>query len=495
MKKISFEKIVPEEVKEVIKVIETGGFQAYIVGGCVRDFLMNKEPEDWDIATNAHPEQTEKLFQKEGYKTFNENSFGTVGVVLSSSPQRKFSDIVEITTYRKETNYIKRRKPEKVEWAKTIEEDLSRRDFTVNAIAFGTKEKKVDPFNGQKDLKNKTIRAVGDPKERFSEDALRMLRAVRFTATLGFKIEEETKKSIKDNSDWIKDISKERIRDELIKIVMDEKAAKGIDLLRELGLLKNIIPELEKGYKVKQNKHHIYDCYQHNLLSLDYAAQRNFSLTVRLAALLHDIAKPEVKRGEGANATFYGHEIVGARTAKKILERLKFPKEETKKIVNLVRYHLFYYNVDEVSESSVRRLVRQAGKENMEELLQLRACDRIGSGVPKAEPYKLRHLKYIIDKISQDPISVKMLAIKGQQVMDILGISPGKKVGWILEILLDIVLNDPQKNTVKFLEKKVEELGKMSDEKIEKMALKSEQETSKVETKRDQMTKKKYWVA
>jgi tRNA nucleotidyltransferase (CCA-adding enzyme) len=493
MKKIKTK--IPQEVQEIINVLENNGFESYIVGGCVRDYFMNKSPEDWDIATNAWPEQTQEVFQKEGYKTFYENVFGTVSVILPFCPERKFSDVVEITTYRTESVYIRKRKPEKVEWAQTIEEDLSRRDFTVNAIAIkGTTKEIIDPFKGQQDLKDKKIKAVGKPQERFNEDALRMLRAVRFASTLGFKIDKETNQAIKENNELLKEISKERIRDELIKIIMTEKAAQGIELLRKTELLSHIIPELEQGYGVEQNKHHIYDCYQHNLLSLDYAAKKNFSLNVRISALLHDVAKPKVKKGSGDKATFYGHEIVGAHLTQKILERLKFPKEQIKKIVVLVRYHLFYYNVGEVSQSSVRRLVRQVGRENMEELLELRACDRIGSGVPKAEPYKLRHLKYLIEKTSQDPVSVKMLEIKGQEIMEILEITPGEKVGWILEILLGLVLDNPENNEKSFLEKKVQQLGKLTDQKLIKLASESKKKTESIEIKRDEMTKKKYWV-
>ena len=216
-------------------------------------------------------------------------------------------------------------------------------------------------FDGQKDLKNKIIRTVGNPEERFNEDALRMLRAVRFATTLGFKIEEKTAEAIKKNSIWLEAISKERIRDEFVKIIMADKAADGIELLRELGLLKYIVPELLENYGVSQNKHHIYDCYQHAVKSLEYTAKKKFNMQVRLAALFHDIAKPRVKAGEGENATFYNHEIVGAKMTFQILNNLKFSKKEVEKITKLVRYHLFYYNVDEVGESSVRRLVKNVG--------------------------------------------------------------------------------------------------------------------------------------
>jgi len=491
---------IPREVKNIIKKLEKEGYEAYVVGGCVRDLLRKKEPEDWDIATNAKPEEIRKLFPK----SFLDNKFGTV-TVLTKSKNPKLKE-VEITPYRIDEKYSDKRHPDKVRWAKTIEEDLARRDFTINAMALkmekskiknqneGTKFKIIDPFNGQKDLENKIIRAVGKAEERFSEDALRMMRAVRFATTLGFEIEEKTAKAIKKNSSWLRAISKERIRDEFLKIIMSEKAAQGVELLRRLGLLRYIIPELEEGYKVSQNKHHIYDCYEHYLRSLDYAAKRNFNKYVRLAALLHDIGKPRVKRGEGPDSTFYGHEIVGARMTAQILERLKFPKKDIEKITKLVRYHLFYYNVGEVSEASVRRLVRNVGPENMEELLQVRMADRIGSGVPKAEPYKLRHLRYVIEKVSRDPISVKMLKVKGDDVMRILGIKPGPKVGQVLDILLGYVLADPQKNKKEILEQEIKKLGKLSGEKLKELAEKAREERIKIETKRDEMTKKKYWV-
>jgi len=279
-----------------------------------------------------------------------------------------------------------------------------------------------------------------------------------------------------------------------LKIIMSEKAASGIELLRELGLLKYIIPELEEGYKITQNKHHIYECYEHSLRSLGYTAKENFNKYVRLAALLHDIGKPRTKRGEGPDATFYGHEIVGAKMTAQILNRLKFPKKDIEKIVKLVRYHLFYYNVDEVSDSSVRRLVRQVEPENMKELLEVRMADRIGSGVPKAEPYKLRHLQYVIEKVSQDPISVKMLKVSGNDVMKILKIKPGPEIGQILDILLSYVLETPEKNKKEFLEKEIKKLGKLPDGKLKKLAEEARKEKEKLEIKRDEMTKRKYWV-
>jgi len=484
---------IPKQVKSVIEKIEKNGFKAHIVGGCVRDFLRNEKPKDWDIATSAKPEQIQKLFPKSFYK----NKFFTVTIKTNSKdPELKE---IEVTTYRFETKYTDKRHPEQVKFAKTIEEDLSRRDFTVNSIAIELEKKKtkiIDPFNGQKDLKNKTIKAVREAEKRFSEDALRMMRAVRFSTVLGknWKIEKNTSQAIKKNAIWLQAISKERIRDELIKIIMSENAADGIELLRKLELLKYIVPELEQGYKVAQNKHHIYECYEHYIRSLDYAAKKDFGMHVRLASLFHDIGKPRSKRGKGEDATFYNHEIIGAKMTLQILNRLKFSKKDVEKIAKLVRYHLFYYTPEEVGESSVRRLVRQVGPENMEELLQVRMSDRIGSGVPKAEPYKLRHLKYVIEKVRQDPISVKMLKISGNNIMEILKIKPGPKIGQILDILLGYILEEPKKNKKEFLEKEVNKLKKLNEKELLSLAQKSKEEIQKIETKRDKMTKKKYWV-
>ncbi|MGM0439016.1 MAG: CCA tRNA nucleotidyltransferase [Patescibacteria group bacterium] len=480
---------IPQEIKKITDKLEDADFEAFVVGGCVRDGLLNKKPNDWDIATNATPEDVESIFNK----TYSNNNFGTV-TVLTESNKEGLKE-VEITPYRTEENYKDGRHPEKVEWAETIDEDLSRRDFTINALAYRpAKEKLVDLFNGKEDLEKEIIRAVGDPYERFDEDSLRMMRAARFATTLEFKIEEETKRAIKEKSSLLQKISNERIREELLKIVMSDNAAIGIELLRRLGLLKYIIPELEEGYQVAQNKHHIYDCYEHSILSLQYAADQDYNMHVRMAALLHDVAKPTVKEGTGEEATFYNHEVVGAKQAKKILKRLKFPKKDIKKIVKLVRYHLFYYNVGEVSESSVRRLVRNVGKENIDDLIKVRKADRIGSGVPKAEPYKLRHLQYVIEKVSRDPISTKMLEVDGEDVMEILGISPGPKIGDILNILLSKVLSDPSKNKKDALVKEIKKLGEMNDEELKKLAEASRDDIDRIETKRDKMTKKKYWL-
>lgn len=486
--------VVPQEVKNIIDELKKAGHEAYVVGGCVRDFLRGVEPQDWDITTGAKPEEIRKVFPD----SFYENKFLTV-TVITGSENPKLKEI-EITTFRSEAKYSDKRHPDEIRFAKTLEEDLARRDFTINSIALefpipnSQFPKVIDIFDGQDDLKNKIIRTVGNPDDRFSEDALRMLRAVRFSAVLGFKIESRAAEAIVRNGKWLEKVSKERIRDEFVKIIMSDNAADGVDLLMELGLLKFVVSELIENVGVGQNKHHIYDCYQHALKALEYAAKKKFNLQVRLAALFHDIAKPRVKAGDGPDSTFYNHEVVGAKMTREILNRLKFSKKDIEKITKLVRFHLFYYNVDEVTESSVRRLVRNVGAENMEELLQVRQADRIGSGVPKAEPYKLRHLKYVIEKAAQDPISAKMLAVGGEDVMNVLKIKPGPKIGQILDILLGYVLEDPQKNKKDFLEKEIGNLGKLDDAELKKLAEKSKAEKGRVETKRDEMTKKKYWI-
>lgn len=477
---------IPKEVKKVITDLEKAGHEAYIVGGSVRDFLLEENPKDWDVTTNAKPEEIQKVFPE----SFYENKFLTVTVKTGSE---KIPE-VEVTTYRLEAGYSDKRHPDDVRYAKTLEEDLLRRDFTINAMAMDAKKKIIDPSHGQKDLKNKILRTVGKPEERFSEDSLRMLRAVRLATVLGFEIEKKTAEAIKKNSIWLEAISKERIRDELVKMIMVDKAANGINLLKELHLLKYILPELEENYGVGQNKHHIYDCYTHAVKALEFTAKKDFNMHVRLAALFHDIAKPRVKVGQGENSTFYNHEVVGAKMAFEILTRLKFSKKDIEKVVKLVRYHLFYYNVGEVSESSVRRLVKNVGPDSIEELLQVRQADRIGSGVPKAEPYKLRHLKYLIEKVQSDPISSKMLKVNGKDIMDLLGIEPSPKVGYILNVLLGYVLDEPKKNTKEFLGQEIQKLGKFDEKKLQELSEKSVAEKMEIETKQDEMTKQKYWV-
>ncbi len=479
-------KEIPKEILDVLKKLESAGFEVFLVGGCVRDLLLGREVKDWDATTSAKPEEMQKIFQD----SFYENAFGTVGVKTGNEK----IPIFEVTTYRKEEDYTDKRHPDRVEFTSNIEEDLARRDFTVNAITMSKGGNIKDLFNGQKDLKNKIIRAVGNPIKRFSEDGLRLMRAIRFSAQLNFKIEEETEKAIKEKADLLQAISNERIRDEFIKIIESDGAEQGVRDLEKFGLLKHIIPELGEGVGVEQNLHHKYTVFEHQVRSLGYAVKYGYNTEVRIAALLHDVAKPKTKRGEGKKATFYGHDVIGARMVAKILDRLHFSKKIAEKIVTLVRYHMFYYDVGEVTAKSVRRLLRKVGPENIDELLEVRIAERKGSGVPKAEPYRLRHLRYMIDKVSKDPLTVGMLKVTGEEVMRKLQIEPGPKVGYILSALLEEVLDDPDKNNKEYLLESVKKLGKLSDEELKKLSKSGKEKLKEVKEEKDKEIKGKYYV-
>ena len=474
----------PQEIKSILNKLAKAGFETYVVGGCLRDVLIKQKPKDWDITTKAQPKQIQKIFPD----SFYQNKFGTV-TVKTKSKDLTLKEI-EITTFRTEQKYTDKRHPDKIRFTPNLKEDLARRDFTINALALNKKEEIIDLFDGQKDLKKKIIRAVGQAADRFNEDALRMLRAVRLATELNFIIEPKTFKAIQKNASWLQAIAKERVRDELIRMIMSEKPDQGIELLRESNLLKYIIPELEKGVGVSQNRHHIYTIYQHSILSLKFAGQRKYNLEVRLAALFHDIAKPQTKRGEGPEATFYNHDQLGARFAINILQRLKFPKKLIEKIAILIRNHMFVYGVDEVSQAGVRRLLRRVGPQNIKDLINLRVADRLGSGCPKAIPYKLRHLEYLIEKASQDPISVKMLKINGHDLMKFLKIEAGPRIGLILNALLAEVLEEPKINTKQKLSQRAKELNKLSDQDLK-------QKTKKVKEKKEEVDleiKGKHWV-
>lgn len=499
---------IPTIIKKIIKKLTESGYEAYIVGGCVRDYLRDVEPTDWDITTSAKPAEIQKLFPESAKY---DNKFGTVTVTEVEGEKSDVGEI-EITTYRAEEAYSDKRHPDKVKFVDNIKDDLARRDFTINAMAMevqskkdevrskkdeGRSEKKessdfriIDPFGGEKDLEEKLIRTVGEPKERFQEDALRLMRAVRFASTLNFTIEQETVEAIKEQAPTIKEIAFERVHDELVKMLMHKRAHFGIMYLSETGLLKHIIPELEQGLGVTQNFHHIYDCFYHGAYSLRYAAKYGYNLNVRLAALLHDIGKPPTKEHLGYHAHFYNHAQVGADMTEKALRRLKFPKKRIEKIKILVKEHLFYYDVDQVTESGVRRLLRRVGKKNIKELLQVRISERKGSGVPKAQPYRLRHLKYMLEKVAADPISPEMLEIDGNDIMEILGIEPGPKVGLYLEALLQEVLDEPKKNNSDYLKKRLQELEKLSHRQLKEKA----KEVDKKRKRRDKEMKEKHYV-
>ena len=489
-------KKIPKEVLEIVGKLRASGFEAYLVGGCVRNFLLGAKPKDWDATTNATPEEIQKIFPD----SFYENEYGTVGVKTDSDNESL--KVVEITPYRLEEKYSDKRHPDQVRFTKNLEDDLKRRDFTINAMALGKSDfpgksdfQIVDLFGGEADLKKKIIRAVGEPEERFREDALRLMRAVRFASELGFSVEPETEAAIKKLSGELKFISKERVRDEFVKTLESEDAAGGVEKLRELGLLSQFLPELLEGVGVGQNLHHVFTVWEHNLKALEYSVKKGYSLEVRLASLLHDVAKPRAKRGEGKYSTFYGHDVLGAKMSAKVLERLRFPKDFSEKVVRLVRWHLFYYNVGEVSESSVRRVLRNVGPDLIEDLIRVREADRIGSGVPKAVPYKLRHFKFMVEKVQKDPISVGMLKVRGDEVMKILGIEPGPKVGMVLSALLEEVLENPSKNEPEYLEGRVRELGKLSEKELRGLAERGKEKKEEVALAKERELKEKYWVA
>lgn len=482
---------IPCEVEDIVAKLVDAGFEAYPVGGCVRDLLRNVTPYDWDVTTSAKPEEILALFPE----SFYENAFLTV-TVKTESEDSTLKEI-EVTTYRNEGKYTDKRHPDEVNYAKTLDEDLSRRDFTINAMALTLTGDVIDPFDGRNDLEKKIIRSVGDPMKRFDEDALRMMRAVRFTSQLGFEIEEKTKAAITKLSHTIELIACERIRDEFIKMVKSTAGRAVIDLMHELGLLKHIIPELEEGIDM-ENRPRIFTIWNHNLKAYDYGVKADFPWDVRIAALLHDVAKPAT-RGPKKNDewTFYGHDVVGGKMATHILERLHFPRHAIEKIAMLIRWHLFKYeSAEETTDSSIRRLIRNVGAENMNDLVKVRICDRMGMDVPKAVPYRLRHFQFRVEKIlrEEEAPTPKMLKIKGEDIMRVLSIVPGPKIGRIIEVLMQEVIDDPLRNVKDALEARVVELGKLSDEELIAMAEKAETQVEMTEDQRISEIKAKYWV-
>ncbi len=493
---------IPETVRKVSSILSNAGFENFLVGGCVRDLLIGREPKDWDITTNATPEQIIGLFPH----TFYENEYGTVGVVNDAPTLEEVGvptaervgknlDVVEVTPYRIESGYSDMRHPDKVEWGETIEQDLARRDFTMNAVAYEIENNKIiDPFGGVEDIKKKLIRTVGKPEERFGEDALRMLRALRFSAELGFVIETETLGAIEKNAELLEHISKERIRDEFIKIVMSDSSAFAFDSAVRLGLMQYIAPEFEKGVGVEQNQAHAYTVWEHLLRSLEHAGKKGFPLHVRLSALFHDIAKPHTKKWLNNQWTFYGHEVVGAKLAKNTLTDLKFPKEIIEKVTKLVRWHMFFSDTEEISLSAVRRMVRNVGPELIWDLMDVRGADRIGTGRPKESPYRLRKYHSMIEEVMRDPISVKQLKVNGAQIMSLTKTEPGPHIGFILEILLSEVLEDPARNTQEYLEERVRALYALSSEELARLGKEARKQNENEDEKEVEKIKGKHGV-
>jgi len=500
--KINFNDLIPQEIIEVVEKINSAGFECYLVGGCVRDMAMNIQPKDWDMTTNANPEEIQGIFEH----TFYENDFGTVGIVLDTLEEKiknikeKIANIdvsqenretidkfkkelvscetlknIEITPYRTESNYSDNRRPDEIKFSKNIQDDLKRRDFTINALAYNpTTKELIDNFEGISDLGKKIIRTVGDPDERFNEDGLRIMRAVRFSAQLNFEIEEKTLISLQKNSILLKNISLERIRDEFNKIIMSKNPEKGLNVSHETNILQYFLPELEENIGVIQGGAHVYDVYNHLLKALQAAADRDYPLTLRLASLLHDIGKgrtaewSDKKQGN----TFFSHEWVGEKMTQKILKRLKYSNKNVSQITNMVKNHMFFSDPDKITLSAVRRVIRKVGGEKeVWDLIKVRIADRIGMGRPKERTYRLRQYETMIDEALRSPISVKDLKINGDQLISVFSMKPGRKIGDILHALMGITLETPENNNYEYLSKKVVEYSQLPDEKLKELAL------------------------
>jgi tRNA nucleotidyltransferase (CCA-adding enzyme) len=527
---MKLDKTIPKEILDIISTLQAKGFEAQIVGGSVRDILLGQMPKDWDINTNALPHQILTLFRD----SFYENEFGTVGVKLRDvsretsttkispvSSETINTEIAEITPYRKEGIYKDGRHPDSVSFGASLEDDLKRRDFTINAIALDPIGHKLyfledgalkdSVYEGKlslkdigltskghalKDILDKVIRAVGNPSERFQEDYLRMLRAIRLACQLGFSIEKETEKAIIDNSSKLSSISRERVRDELVKIFMTPTPMVGFLMLQYTGLLNDILPELLLGVGMMQTVNHKYDVYGHLLRSMQHASDKGYTLEMRVAALLHDIAKPHTCRWveKTKQNSFHGHEVVGERVSREILTRLKFPMKQTEKICKLVRWHMFNSDPDQVTMSAVRRMIVNVGRENIWDLMNLRFCDRIGSGRPLEEPYRLRRYFAMIEEALTQPTDLKMLKIDGKGIMDVSHETPGPRIGLILNALMGEVLENPELNTIEALSKRTLELTKLELTELKELALKGKDEIGEAQMEKTKTIRKKFKV-
>ncbi|MEK7535709.1 MAG: CCA tRNA nucleotidyltransferase [Patescibacteria group bacterium] len=521
---------IPSEILNISETLTKAGFESYLVGGCVRDLLLGRKPKDWDLTTNARPEQIVQIFEAkstvsgspdsakaESRETFYENDFGTVTVKNAKpgfagshdAPEGAFSEDfslrnVEITPYRLEGKYSDKRRPDTVEFSDKLDDDLQRRDFTINAIAYDAiKDNLVDPYKGQNDLKDKLVRAVGNPVERFEEDALRLMRAVRIATELNFAIEADTMTAISQSAALLGHIAKERVQVEFSKIIMSDSPLTGIVLLQKLGLLSHIAPELEQGIGCEQNGDHIYHVWEHNLRAVQHSSERNWPLRVRLAALLHDVGKPKTRvwSDENKDWTFYGHDVVGARMSRKILERLKYSGEITEKVEKLVRWHLFFTDIDKITLSAVRRIVSKVGPDLVWDLMNVRACDRIGMGRPKEVPYRLRKYESMIEEAMRAPVSVQMLKINGTKLLEIgqetnldSRSKGGPWMGWVLHALLEEVLDDPEKNTSEYLDKTAKSLASRPDEELKALGEKGKETKESAEEAELSEIRKKYGV-
>jgi len=490
---------VPVPVLFVLNQLQEAGYEAYVVGGAVRDLLLGKEEIfDWDITTSATPEQIQPLLSE----SFYDNNFGTVMVApkhvmaqmlgkkeLNEEEKFEDMDVLDITTFRSEEGYSDRRRPDKVEWGESLEEDVKRRDFTINAMAlratsyklqvtssarFEKVEVEIIDFNdGLKDLKAKLVRAVGDASKRFEEDALRMMRAIRIGAELSFGIEQECLEAISEKASLITKISNERVQVELVKILESDYPADGIMLLHTSGLLKYILPELEEGVDTPQGGRHKHTVFVHNIESLRECPSKDW--LIRLATLLHDIGKPRTMKRQGPRGvTFYGHEVVGAHMCNKIADRLRLSKKNKNKLFTLVRWHMFTYN-PEMTDAAIRRFIRRVGVGNINDMMMLRVGDRKGGG-SRATSWRLRELQQRIGENLYEPMSVKDLKIDGHDLMKLLNVGPSRILGQVLNQLFEMVMEDEIENEKEVLEKKAVELAEKFGE---------EESKNSAETKRD----------
>lgn len=426
-----------QDIRAIVRAIVESGHECYLVGGSVRDLILGRPVYDFDFATDAHPTVVTKLFRRTvptGIK------HGTVTVLIRDRAY-------EVTTYRADGTYLDGRRPESVTFSKTLREDVARRDFTINGLAYDVlREEIIDYVEGLEDLARRSIRTIGDPLARFTEDGLRPFRACRFAAALEFGIEPETLDAIPQTLEVARLVAVERVRDELMKMLAAPRPSVGLEYLRVSGLMDLVLPELARCHGVSQNKYHVYDVYYHSLYSCDAApAERP---VIRLAALLHDLGKiPTRRAGDDGEATFYNHEVVGTRMAKAVMKRLKFPAEDIQKVANLVNNHMFHYT-DEWTDGAVRRFMRKVDLENLEDLFALRLADRRGNGQRDGLPAPIRELMRRIDTVIEEENAIKVtdLDINGHVIMQEFGVAPGPIIGKILNELLELVLDDPALN-------------------------------------------------
>jgi poly(A) polymerase/tRNA nucleotidyltransferase (CCA-adding enzyme) len=509
MKQSINKNVIPQHVSRVTETLKNAGFQAFLVGGCVRDLVMGKQPKDWDITTDAVPEEIIGVFtplseslnphpassrmrpsplRGEGenpLKVVYENTFGTVALVNESEPLDSPLRQIEITPFRTETTYSDHRHPDAVVFAKTLQEDLSRRDFTMNALAYDIQNDILnDMYGGQNDISKRHIKTVGDARCRFEEDALRILRAIRFSAQLDFIVSHETMEAMFHVKHLLKNVSIERIRDEFIKIIDSKNPIIGIGLMKQLGILEMIIPELLEGDKCFQGGVHKYDVLEHLLHACQHAADKNYPFHVKLAALFHDIGKPRTKREGKLKPTFYGHEVVGAKMTKKIMERMKFPKSDIEIVTKYVRWHMFMSDTEAITLSAVRRMIANVSEQPhpnpllqgegaapehpIWDLMKVRECDRVGMAKTEA-PYRLRKYFAMIEECLRDPISVSQLKVDGNHLMNTLHVKPGPRMGWMLHALLEEVIENPEKNTVEYLSDRVKQLELLDDNELKQL--------------------------